>query len=190
MKKLPSNFEYSKYGMTIKLAQIKDAEFIHSLRTNPKSAPFMHIDGCTVETQRKWLEEYKEREIKGEDYYFVFYKDNEPIGVDRLYHIHERDFHCGSWVFMHGLPAYCSIVGAVMAREIAFDILEKEIEYNHEDGIVETNVNVIKFMTMLGFKKTSEHVEGNFHFINGVLTKEDFEKNKGKVIRFVPKNLQ
>lgn len=190
MKKLPANFEYTKYGMTIKLARIEDAEFIHSLRTNPKSAPFMHIEGCTLETQRIWLEQYKEREKRGIDYYFVYYKDDEPIGVDRLYHINETDFHCGSWVFKHGLPAYCSMAGAIMAREIAFEILEKNIEYNHKDGIVSSNTNVLRFMTMLGFKKTGEHVEGKFCFINGILTKEDFETNKSKIIRFVPKELQ
>lgn len=190
MKKLPSDFEYDKYGMRIRLANVEDAEFIHALRTDPKSAPYMHIDGCTVETQRSWLIEYKKREANGEDYYFIYYKDGEAIGVDRLYHIKDKEFHCGSWVFKHGLPPYCSMAGAVMAREIAFEILNMEVESNLEDGMVDTNTNVIRFMTMLGFKKTGEHTEGRFNFINGLLTKEDFEANKTRIIRFVPKEFQ
>ena len=190
MIKLPRDFEIEKYGLRIRLATEEDAEFIHNLRTDPKNSPFMHVDGCTVDTQRQWLKEYKKREDRGEDYYFIYYFEGKPIGVDRLYHIKEKEFHCGSWVFKFGLPAFCSLAGAVLAREIAFEILEKEVESNIEDGIVSTNVHVISFMTMLGFKRTGEHLEGNFHFINGLLSKEDFNKNKAKVIRFLPKEFQ
>lgn len=190
MKALPTDFTLEKYGLYVRLVQETDAEFIHMLRTNPKNSPFMHTRGCSVFTQTEWIKKYKERENIGKEYYFIFYFNGQPVGVIRLYNIVNKEFHCGSWVFKAGLPHFCSVVGAIIAREIAFETLELEVEQNYNDGIVSNNYHVLKFMTLLGFEKQGERAEDNILFINGVLTKEKFNFNKSKVLRFVPKEFQ
>ncbi len=187
MIKLPKNFSESYYGLHVRLATIDDAEFIYGLRTSPKTAPFMHNEGCTVETQRVWLKEYKKREANGEEYYFVYEDQTGPVGVLRLCHFTERDYHCSSWAFKENIPSHYAFAGALFAREVAFERLGFDEEVNWRDGILAINKNVISFMKMMGWKQTGEHYEGNIKMLTGVLKKEDFLKNKSKILRFIPK---
>lgn len=187
MKVLPQNFELDRYGMHVRFACVDDAVFIHALRTNEKNAQFLHVDGCSIETQRVWLRNYKVKEAKGEEYYFVFERENEPIGVIRLCYFENDDYHCSSWTFRDNQPAYCALAGALIAREISFEMLEMKKEVNWRDGIIDNNRNVLLYMKMLGWKQTSEHFEGKIRFLTGVLTREDYLLNKSKVLRFIPK---
>ena len=114
----------------------------------------------------------------------------QKVGVIRLYHIHENDFHCGSWVFDDEIPPYCALAGALIAREIAFNQLDKLIELNNEDGIDSRNRNVQCFMKTLGLTLTGERYEGTIKYLVGVLNKEDFMNNRKKIIRFFPKQYQ
>lgn len=190
MIKLSSDFELDRYGLHVRFARVDDAEFIHKLRTASKTAPYMHIEGCTVETQREWLMNYIKREANGEEYYIIFEREGEPIGIQRLCHFDGVKFHCSSWAFKENIPSYYGIAGALISREIAFDILGLEEEESWRDGIVVTNKNVIMFMKLLGWKQTGVHNDGEFDMITGVLTKEAFLKNKLKVLRFIPKTMQ
>jgi hypothetical protein len=42
MTPLPSNFELDRYGLHVRLVREEDAEFILSLRTDPKLSRFIH----------------------------------------------------------------------------------------------------------------------------------------------------
>lgn len=190
MKQLSGNFEINRYGLNVRLVQKSDAEFIVALRTHSYNSRYLHADGLTVEKQISWIEQYKQREASGEDYYFLFTYEGERVGVIRLYHIHECDFHCGSWAFSDEAPSFCGIAGAVIGREIAFGELGKTIELNCEDGIDARNLNVQRFMKQMGLKMTGERYEGETKYLVGELTKEDFENNKHKIIRFFPKQYQ
>ena len=188
MIKLSADFSEDFYGLHVRLATVDDAEFIYGLRTAPKVAPFMHNDGCSVETQREWLKEYKRREANGEEYYFVYEDQTGPVGVLRLCHFTEHDYHCSSWAFKENIPSHYAFAGALFAREIAFERLGFDEEVNWRDGILAINRNVISFMKILGWKQTGEHYEGDIKMVTGVLTKEDYLKNKEKVLRFIPKD--
>ena len=190
MIKLPSDFELDRYGLHVRFVQKEDAEFIVRLRTQSYNSQYLPSKGLTIEKQEQWLEDYKEKEARGEEYYFVFLYDSREVGVIRLYKIKENDFYCGSWAFVDDAPSYCGLAGAVIGREIAFEQLGKSIELNCDDGIDARNVNVQRFMKMLGLKVTGEHTIGENTYIIGELTKEDFEANKHKVIRFFPKQYQ
>lgn len=187
MNKLLRDFSEDYYGLHVRLAREEDAAFIHTLRTSPKIAPFMHIDGCTIDTQREWLKKYKLREANGEEYYFVYEVNGEPVGLLRLCYFTEHDYHCSSWAFKENIPSYYAFAGALFAREVAFERLGFEEEVNWRDGILAVNKNVIAFMKMMGWKQTGEHYEGDIKMLTGVLKKEDFLKNKSKILRFIPK---
>ena len=71
-KKLDSDFKFSRYGIDARLVQVDDAEFILGLRTNEKLSRYIHATSNDIEQQKSWMRSYKERESKGEDYYFIY----------------------------------------------------------------------------------------------------------------------
>jgi hypothetical protein len=66
--KLPSDFSLERYGVSVRLANEDDSEFILSLRTNEKLSRFIHSTDNDLEKQREWMRNYKIREANGEDY--------------------------------------------------------------------------------------------------------------------------
>ena len=102
--KLDSDFTYEKYGLQLRFVNEDDAEFIIKLRTDPKLGKFIHSTSSDIEEQKKWIRAYKKREQAGTDYYFIFFKDGVPVGLNRLYWIKEDSYTSGSWVFSPDAP--------------------------------------------------------------------------------------
>lgn len=98
MKKIPFDFTYSKYGLTCRLVREEDAAFILQLRSDPKLSKYVHKIDNDLQGQIDWIREYKKREIRGEDYYFIYFSKNGPIGVNRIYNITETSSTSGSWI--------------------------------------------------------------------------------------------
>ena len=130
MNLLPSDFMLDKYGLHVRFVNSSDAEFILSLRTDPVKSRYIGMTDESVNTQIKWIKDYKEREKQGIDYYFFYEYEGKPAGVNRIYNIKENHFVHGSWVFSDKLPPFCSLAAALIAREIAYDTLglEEEID--------------------------------------------------------------
>ena len=63
----------NKYGLHARMVREDDAAFILSLRTDPKLSRFIHPTENDEEKQRAYLQGYKERELAGKDYYFIFF---------------------------------------------------------------------------------------------------------------------
>lgn len=126
--KLPSNFELDRYGLHVRLVREEDAEFIVKLRTNERNARFIHATNPNIEDQQEWIKNYKKRETKGEDYYFIFYFEDKPVGVIRIYDIDymEKKATAGSWVCEPDLPLQIPICILIICREIMFDLLGME----------------------------------------------------------------
>lgn len=183
MKKLQPNFEINRYGLHCRLIQETDAAFIVSLRTDATLSRFIHDTPPSVYKQKEWIRCYKERELKGEDYYFIYSINEKRVGVDRLYKIAEDKFTFGSWIFLRGLPFWIPIAGAIIGREIGFETLEKKEEHD-VDGMHKQNSGVIDFSRQLGMNFTGERIDAKGTYITGILYREDFEKNK---IRFINK---
>lgn len=174
-----------KYELSYRFVGLDDAEFILSLRTNPKLSRFIHPTENDVEKQRAYIRGYKEREQQGKDYYFIFFKQDEPVGLARIYNIQDKTFTFGSWIFKEGLPFWVPIAGAIIAREFAFEELGKEKEID-VDGTHEDNKGVISFSRMLGMDFDSFKMDEKGKYLTGYMLKEDFEKNKQLFIRTFP----
>ena len=110
---LPEDFTMEKYGLYARFVNESDAEFIIKLRTDPKLGKLIHDTSSSYEQQLEWIRNYKVRERKGEDYYFIFYKDDEPVGLNRMYCIHDTTFTTGSWVFSPEAPFDCCIAAGI-----------------------------------------------------------------------------
>jgi len=130
MKKLPPDFTLERYGLQARLVEEKDAEFIVSLRTNPRLSKHIHSTSSDVEQQKQWIRNYKLREAQGLDYYFLFSIDNQPQGLARIYDITEDTFTQGSWIFSPDAVLGASVLGNIISSEIGFEFLDKKIEYS------------------------------------------------------------
>ncbi len=183
---LPSDFELDRYGLHCRLVQEEDADFIVRLRTDPVLSRFIHETSADIMDQKRWIQQYKEREAIGKDYYFIFFLNGEPVGVDRVYNISQMSFTFGSWVFLRGLPFWVPIAGAIIGREIAFEMLDKS-EEQEVDGTNERNSGVISFSRQLGMVFTGKRTDTKGVYLTGVLHREDFERNKK---RFIEKIVQ
>ena len=185
MRRLPIDFAIDKYGLFARLVNESDAEYIYNLRSNPKLSKYIHKVDSSVESQRKWIKDYKKREEEGIDYYFIFYKDGKPVGLNRLYNIEGKSFQSGSWLFSQDAPFGVSFLAQIILREIAFFDWNFEYE-NCPIGVHVDNVNVLRFDLLAGMKETGRIIDDEVgEFISLGLTKEDFILGRKRILRIL-----
>ncbi|MDR2475721.1 MAG: GNAT family N-acetyltransferase [Bacteroidales bacterium] len=183
MKQLTNTLQ-EMYGLHFRFVNEDDAQFILKLRTNPHLSRYIHSTLNDLKTQKEWIRRYKEREEKGEEYYFIFFKDKTPVGLNRIYNIQNKVFTTGSWIFDKSAPLECAVISALIVRIVAFEWLGMELE-NGFDGCHENNKTVLKFNRMLGLQESGKIIDYKGTYITMTLTKADFEKNKEKFIRLL-----
>ena len=172
---IPSSFKYNKYGLSVRLVVESDVSFILKLRTNEKLNRFLHATNSDVEAQKEWIRKYKGREKVGQEYYFIYFDGDVPIGLNRIYDIHDTWATSGSWICSPNIAFEKSIFTLIILREILFDILLKEKDcFDVRKG----NRNVIWVHKKCGAKIVSEN-DIDF-FLE--LKKEDFSQNKEKIL--------
>ena len=178
MKTLPSNFELDRYGLHVRLVREEDAEFILRLRTDEKLARYLHATDDNVEKQVEWIKQYKIREAAGEDYYFIYEKDGQTIGVNRIYDINydQEQATAGSWVCK--AEGMMSIYTIIILRDIMFDIMGAKCDcFDVRKG----NKKVQRIHEMCGAQKVSED-EQNYYYC---LTSEDYKQNKEQILKLL-----
>lgn len=187
-KKLPPSFSIKRYGLDVRLVNEEDASFILNLRLDPIKSKFLGKTDSDIQSQIDWIRNYKVRESNGTDYYFIYYINNRPAGVNRIYEIKESTFIHGSWLFANDVPPYCPLAAAVIARQVAFYDLELKREEDTA-GIHVENVSVWQFAQLMGEEFTGIRTDSMGNFKIGILTKESFEKNLPKILRLIPKKV-
>ncbi len=126
MQKLDENFKLEKYGLKVRFVNENDADFILSLRSNPNRTKYMITLDDDIESQRRWIQEYKKREKEGFDYYFIYSNvENKPIGLNRISQINyiEKTAKASSWITVEGL-IYETFKISTIHSEIAFNLLD------------------------------------------------------------------
>lgn len=178
MTKLPENFELNKYGLHVRLVREEDAEFIVSLRTDKKLARYLHATDDSVEKQVEWIKQYKIRETAGEDYYFIYDKDGQTIGVNRIYDINydQEQVTAGSWICK--ADGMLSIYTIMILRDIIFDILGAKCDYF---DVRKGNKKVQRLHEMCGANKVSSD-ELNCYYC---LTSEAYKQNKEQILKLI-----
>lgn len=102
-------------------AEVKDADFILSLRTDGHKA--MHLTPTSPELSRQamWLEQYA---AKSDQAYFIIESQaGIPLGTVRLYDAQGKSFCWGSWILKDGVPQSAAIESALMVYAYAIDQL-------------------------------------------------------------------
>lgn len=178
---LPADYCGKKYGLTYRFVNEGDAAFIYKLRTDPQLSKYIHDVHGGVGGQIEWIRKYKEREALGQEYYFIFFKDDKPVGLNRLYSFHDTTYTGGSWVMVPNSPMEVVLAVPLIIREIAFEELGMTFEDNYDATHVD-NKKVIKFNKMFGCKIYKHFMDVKGEYVAMSLTKEDFEANKPKLI--------
>lgn len=158
------------------LVQEEDAYFILQLRNNESLNKFLSKSVVTEEDQKKWIREYKKRELEKEEFYFrIDKKDGEQLGFVRIYNIdyEANTFTWGSWIIKEERPLYSAIESALIVYEYAFYDLEMSKAIF---DVRKENVGVLKFHKKFGAVKLYED-ELNEYF---ELSKENYEEQKEK----------
>ena len=147
--------------------ELKDAEFILSLRVNEKYNKHLSAVKDDLENQRKWLEGYKAKERAGEEYYFIIHRnsDNEQIGTVRLYDFikAEDSFSWGSWILNEKKTRYAALECTILIYDFAF--LNLKFKRCHMD-MRKDNLKIIEYHKNLGAKiigETEQDLLAHYH---------------------------
>lgn len=150
---LSSTHKVTKH-ISFRPAEISDAEFILSLRLDESKNQYLSKVEDDIEAQRKWLQQYKEKEAKGLEHYFVIQNSaKEELGVVRLYNIQGQSFSWGSWILKPNAPIYAAIESALTIYELGFNIAN--FQQSHFE-VRKGNDSVIAFHKRFGAVEVGE----------------------------------
>lgn len=177
MKAITPDFTLDRYGLHVRLVNENDSEFIVRIRTNEKLGRYIHDTSNNIDNQLAWFREYKKREEKGQDYYFMFeLPDGKRLGTERIYDITDTSFVTGSWVFDQEAPYGAAFLGDIITHEIAYELYPDKV---HLHDIKKENHNVLRYAQL--FKpKIIRETEDTIYFKN---EKEDFYVAAEKLLK-------
>ena len=166
-------------NINLRTVEIEDAEFIFSMRQNQNKTKYLSKVTGTVESQKEWIKNYKQREEEKKEFYFVIEsKDKEKLGLVRMYDFQDESFCWGSWLIKEDAPKTTAIESALQIYEFGFYSLG--FEKSHFD-VRKGNDKVIAFHQRLGAKIVDEdELDYFFNF-----KKSDYEITKEKYKRYL-----
>ena len=166
-------------NINLRTVEIEDAEFIYNMRQNQNKTKYLSRVTGTVESQKEWIKNYKQREEEKKEFYFVIEsKDKEKLGVVRMYDFQDESFCWGSWLIKEDAPKSTAIESALQIYEFGFYSLG--FEKSHFD-VRKGNDKVIAFHQRFGAKIVSEdELDYFFNF-----QKSDYEIIKEKYKRYL-----
>lgn len=154
----------------------EDAAFILELR----SAKGKHLSktDTSVAQQKEWISNYKKRELAKQEYYFVIESRNqEKLGLLRVYDLREHSFCWGSWIIKDGAPKTTAIESVLLVYQFGFE--ELGFRNCHFD-VRKENAKVIKFHELFKATRTGE-TESDFLFS---LSYQNYLSSKKRFIKF------
>jgi len=156
LNKNESDFTDDSYEFTatknskLSIITTADAEFIISLRKNPKLNKHLSYVETDIDKQKDWINDYKKREARRTEFYFVIRcKNNERLGAIRAYDFKQGSFCWGSWIINPDSPRKTAIESAINIYEFGFNVLG--FSQSHFD-VRNNNSKVIDFHKRMGAK--------------------------------------
>jgi hypothetical protein len=167
------DFNFSRYGIDVRLVDVIDAKFICKLRNDKFLNKYLNHVDTSIEEQENWIKRYKKRESLGEEYYFVFSKNGVDLGLERIYNIVASSYTFGSLIFDINAPLGASILSDIITKEIGFGDLGLNTAYFE---VRKGNIDVIKYHQNYEPILVGEDSQSLFY----CLETSKFEKSKKK----------
>ena len=158
---LSKDFRMSRYGLDVRLVTEEDTDYILSLRTDNKLARYLHPTENDRQKQLEWLKKYKIRESDARDYYFIYFKGEKPVGLNRAYNIF--DYYCtsGSWICSPENDYEDSLATFFILHDIIFETLNLDLILF---DVRKSNSQVLKLHKKCGARLVGES-EIDYYFV-------------------------
>jgi len=173
-----SNSNKEPHLLQFIFAKENDAEFILGLRTNPYKNKYLNYTEPNLENQIIWLKEYKTREERGEELYYIIYENNIPVGTIRIYNINENDCTTGSWLFSSNTYQLTPIISELLIYEIVYNILKKSTVLF---DVRKENKKVVTYHKLKRITLINEDEE-NFYYS---MSRAEWEESKMKIFNLI-----
>ena len=178
IQKLRSDFKLESLGLSVRLVDESDVDYILSLRTNKHLTRFIHQTENDRDKQIEWIRSYKVREREGREYYFIYFLNDEPVGLNRIYNIFEYYGTIGSWICNPGNETEVSLATYILMFDLMFDHIKLDITIF---DVRKVNKHVWKLHKMLGAQSVGES-DIDYYF---TLNKETYYKNRENIINLL-----
>ena len=169
-------------GKLVSLRTIEetDAEYTYRIRQDKEKTKYLHEVNGTVEDQRQWIR--KSRDSADEYTFLVEDKQEKPLGMYGLYHVHGDEAEIGR-ALMFGNSIQDS-EAAVLLHDFAFYVCK--IKTLHVDIFME-NKPSIGMTLRLGGKEVGRCFDGEFNMTNieYLITLETYEPCREKVTKLI-----
>lgn len=165
--------------LTFRDANVKDATFILSLRTDAKKSQYLSATSADISAQQAWLEGYANATDQA---YFIIEYQEEAIGTVRLYDAREGSFCWGSWILKNGRPVHAAMESMLMVYAYAVDNLG--FQAAHFD-VRKGNERVWKFHERFGARRISETEQDYFY----ELDLQSIKNARKTYARYLPGNV-
>ena len=137
--------------LILRNAEVADAEFILSLRSDSKKSRYLSQTSSEFSQQVAWLNNYTGKTDQA--YFIIETKQSVPLGAVRLYDAKSNSFCWGSWILKDGAPQSAAIESALMVYSYAIDHLG--FQSAHFD-VRMGNENVWRFHERFGAVRVDE----------------------------------
>jgi len=167
-----------RYGITLRLVEIEDAEFILKLRNDKALNKFISYTSPEFSEQVKWIQDYKKREAAGQEFYYIAQDQfGNEYGTIRIYNFDDESFEIGSWVFHLNSPIGMAVKAHFIGYEIGFENLN--LQYCRFE-VRKKNAAVLRYLQ--DFEKTFiKEDDLNVYF---TLTKDNFYTRRNSLSIF------
>lgn len=173
------DIEINKYNLRLRLVDVTDAAFILKLRANKKLNRYLSKTSVELTDQAKWIKQYKIREAKGSEYYFIAIDEKgKKLGTTRIYNIEPNCFEIGSWLFSEDAPDGAAIKADIIGREFGFENLGLDF---CKFEVRKENIKVLKYH----FRYCPEIIaedDLNYYFR---ISKQDFSIYSQKLLKLL-----
>ena len=173
-----SNSKKEPHLLQVIFAKENDAEFILGLRTNPYKNKYLNYTEPNLENQIIWLNEYKTREERGEELYYIIYENHIPVGTIRIYNIKDNECTTGSWLFSSNTHQLTPIISELLIYEIVYNILKKSMVLF---DVRKENKKVVTYHKLKRITLINEDEE-NFYYS---MSRAEWEESKMKIFNLM-----
>ena len=166
-------------NINLRTVKVEDASFIYQMRQDQKKTKYLSAVNGTIKDQEAWISNYKHRENNKEEFYFLIEsKEQEKLGLVRMYDFRDNSFCWGSWLIKDNAPKSTAIESALQVYEFGF--YELGFKKSHFD-VRKENKKVIAFHERFGAKIVNE--DDLDYFFD--YSKKAYEEIKIKYKRYV-----
>ena len=166
-------------NINLRVIRMDGAGFIVDLRKDIQKTKYLSQVKGTVKDQEQWISQYKIREKRLEEYYFIIEsKAQKRLGLVRMYDFQDHSFCWGSWLIKDNAPKTTAIESALQIYEFAFYTLN--FTQSHFD-VRKGNGQVAAFHKRFGAKIIDE-TDIDYYFI---FQQKDYEETRKKYQRYL-----